>query len=280
MKTLNFAFLAMTLFSFDAFSKECPVNTGKYGNNIQYQDMFCRILVNADKTSPDHYRNITINDDGMIQVFSNFPGTTNSNSTGARVFYLFPMKTEKKMKASSEGLNLTHPSGVVFDFDKNGKVSSSDIKMKVSSVIDSKNKSGIEIESFSKGLVVDLGYRMGATPLTNKNTPVVITDKNNKKCSMLNSDLNSITKDKVELVHKTNLALHKFLSKKCPGLDLSDLLTPLKEDLVKVTAPAVIGRAPATSDSKVVNDSKRMDKPQFDDMDSLLKNVESKARAK
>ena len=35
---------------------------------------------------------------------------------------------------------------VIVDFDKNGKVSSSDIKMKVSSVIYSKNKSGIEIE--------------------------------------------------------------------------------------------------------------------------------------
>lgn len=279
MKKLIFPLFAIFLTT-EAYSKDCPMNTGKYGNNIQYQDMFCRILVNADKTSPDHSRNVTINDDGMIQVFSNFPGTTNSNSTGARVYYVFPLKTQKKMKASSEGFILTHPSGVEFDFDKNGKLSSSDIKMKVSSEINSKNKSGVEIESFSKGLVVDLGYRMGATPVTNKSTPVVITDKNNKKCSMLNSDLNTITKDKVELIHKTNLALHKFLSKKCPGLDLSDLLTPLKEDVAKITAPAVIGRAPSQTNSNAVNDSKRIEKPQFDDMDSLLKNVENKARAK
>ena len=164
MKKLIFPLFAIFLTT-EAYSKDCPMNTGKYGNNIQYQDMFCRILVNADKTSPDHSRNVTINDDGMIQVFSNFPGTTNSNSTGARVYYVFPLKTQKKMKASSEGFILTHPSGVEFDFDKNGKLSSSDIKMKVSSEINSKNKSGVEIESFSKGLVVDFARRKGASAM-------------------------------------------------------------------------------------------------------------------
>ena len=279
MNTLKIFLVALALYSFEAFTKECPVNTGKYGNNIQYQNMFCRILVNADKTGPDNYRNITVNDDGMIQIFSNFPGTTNSNSTGARVFYLFPNKIQKKMMASPEGFTLTHPSGVVFEFDKNGNLSSDEVKMKISKEINSRNKSGVEIESYSKGLVVDLGYRMGATPVTNKNSPVVITDKNNKKCSIINSDLNVITKDKVELIHKNNPALHKFLSYKCPGLDLSDLLAPLKDDLGKLSVPAM-GKAPLINDKIIINDSGRIQKTNFNDMDALIKSVENKSKEK
>lgn len=260
------------------FAESCPEARGKYGNGVQYQDMFCRIMVSADKTDSKSYRNITFTDEGMIQVFSNFPGTTNSNSTGARVYYLFPFKEKKAIIATGpEGLSVKHPSGVVFNFDKEGKVSSSQLKMKVSKEINSQNKSGIEIESFSNGIVVDLGYRGGASPTNNKNAAVTITDKNKKKCTMLNSDLNKINKDDVELIYKNNEDLHKFLSKKCPKLDLSDLLKPAVENLQTVTKSKKLGTAPAVEDKGLnQNDSKREAKKpyEYDTMEDLLKDVE------
>lgn len=276
-----------TLFTFSLITSSvgvtagtCPEATGKYGDGIQYQNMFCRIMVSADKVDSKSYRNVTFTDEGQIQVFSNFPGTTNSNSTGARVYFLFPFKEKKSItEANAQHLSVKHPSGVIFDFDKTGRVSSPDLKMKVSKDINSQNKGGVEIENFPKGLVVDLGYRMGASPINNKNAAVTITDKNNKKCSMVNSDLNKITKDDVELIYKTNEELHKFLAKKCPKLDISDLLKPMKQELDAVMAAKKVGDAPKKAADVKENDSKRDAKnvDGYETMEDLLQDIEKGA---
>ncbi|MEA9356188.1 hypothetical protein SHI21_08245 [Bacteriovorax sp. PP10] len=261
-----------------SYAATCPDSRGKYGDGIQYQDMFCRIMVSADKTDSKSYRNVTFTDEGLVQVFSNFPGTTNSNSTGARVYYLFPYKEQKSItNISAEGLSVKHPSGVSFNFDKDGKLSSPDLQMKVSKEINSQNKSGVEIESFPNGIVIDLGYRGGASPTNNKNAVVTITDKNKKKCTMVNSDINKINKDEVELIYKTNEELHKFLSKKCPKLDISDLLKPMKETLKVVITPKKVGLAPVNNKNTKENDSKREAKPAYDTMEELLKDIDKGA---
>lgn len=278
LKTL-FVFSLITS-SMSAVAANCPEATGKYGDGIQYQNMFCRIMVSADKTDSKSYRNVTFTDEGQIQVFSNFPGTTNSNSTGARVYYLFPFKEKKSItEVNSQHLSVKHPSGVLFDFDKTGRLSSPDLKMKVSKEINSQNKGGVEIENFPKGLVVDLGYRMGASPINNKNAPVTITDKNNKKCAMINSDLSKINKDEVQLIYKTNEELHKFLAKKCPKLDISDLLKPMKQEMEAVMAAKKTGTAPKPAVDDKENDSKRDAKnfDGYDTMEDLLQDIEKGA---
>ena len=260
-----------------AIAKDCPSKSGKYGAGNQYQDMFCRMFISADRTDSKSYRNFTFTDEGLIQVFSNFPGTTNSNSTGARVYYLFPLREEKSIKAADENhLSVIHPSGVEFRFDQAGRVSSSELKMKVSKEINSQNKSGVEIQSYSRGLVVDLGYRMGNTPTLNKNGPVTITDKNLKSCKLINNDINIVNKDKVELRYKTNVALHDFLSKKCPGLDLSDLVesNTNSENVKTITRHKSIGSAPLPSVDLGVNDSQRGAKPQEDSLGSFINSME------
>jgi hypothetical protein len=255
------------------FAKDCPTTSGKYGDGIQYQDAFCRIFVTADKIDSTSNRNIIFTNEGLIQVFSNFPGTTNSNSTGARVYYLFPFRTDKKINAiDASHLSVTHPSGVQFEFDKNGRLSSPDLKMKVSKEINSKNKSGIEIESYPKGIVIDLGYRMGNTPTLNKNAVVTITDKNQKKCVLANSEINKIDKDNAELIYKTNESLHKFLAKRCSQLDISDLLAPASDNLKVVSKPSRLGASPSIDRSGTTDDSKRSPKP--DSLDSLIQTLE------
>lgn len=245
------AILSVITSTFSVSAEKCPEVVGKYGNGIQYQDLFCRIMVKADKIDSKTYRNVLFTDEGQIQVFSNFPGTTNSNSTGARVYYLFPFKQKKTIaEANSNHLSLQHPSGVNFDFDKTGRISSPDLEITHSIEINSQNKSGVEITNFPKGILVDLGYRMGASPINNKNAAVTVTDKNNLKCLMLNSDLNKIDDDEVELIYKTNEELYEFLANKCPNLDISDLLAPIKQNIVSAMETKGAGGAPKT----VVND--------------------------
>ena len=263
------------------YAKECPLESGKYGNGIQYQNISCRLFISADKTSADISRNVTVTDSGLIQIFSNFPGTTNSNSTGARVYFLFPRRVEKTIEPSANGLLLTHPSGAVIKFDSNGKMSSQDLKIKMSPEINSKNKTGVEIENYPKGLVFDLGYRMGNTPVLNKNAQVIITDKNNKKCQLINSDIHVIKKDEAILIHKTDKDMYLFLSKRCPQLDLNDLLLPqqIKIDALKSPGEALI--APKILPSINQNDSQRANKQKSDDeLGNFIKKVDSNTLGK
>lgn len=263
-----------------AFADNCPEAYGNYGNENRYQNMFCRFMISADKTGSKNYRNIIFTDEGQIQVFSNFPGTTNSNSTGARVYYLFPFKEKKDIVQVNEShLSLKHPSGVVFDFDKNGKMSSLDLPIKVSKEINSKNKSGIEIQNFPKGLLVDLGYRMGASPVNNKNAIVTITDKRNIKCIFLNNEFNKIIDGEAELIYKTNLELHKFLTKKCPKLDISDLLKSAALDIETAMTIKKLGNAPKSNLYNNQNNSKRNSKniEESDKIDEHLHHFGKKA---
>jgi hypothetical protein len=277
----NVYFILFMSLSTGLWAEECPINTGKYGKGIQYQDMLCRIMISADRTDSKSNRSLTFNNEGAIQVFSNFPGTTNSNSTGARVYYLFPFKTNKSISEVDENhLTVVHTSGAKLIFDNKGRVSSPDLKMRVSQEINSQNKSGIEIESFQNGLVVDLGYRMGSTPVLNKNAVVTITDKNKKKCTMVNSDINEINNDNVKLRFKTNQALHSFLSRKCPGLDLSDLLKPLNNDLKEMKTASNLGSAPKLDQDLKQIDSSRREVLKTDELDTLINTIGTQTSGK
>ncbi|MDO9183731.1 MAG: hypothetical protein Q7U04_15055 [Bacteriovorax sp.] len=205
-------------------------------------------------------RNITLNNQGMFQVFSNFPGTTNSNSTGARTYFIFPLRENKKIQEADEShLSIVHPSGVKLEFDKLGRISSPDLKITESKEINSKNKSGVEIDSYSKGIILDFGYKMGGDPMRDRNGILNIIDKNKKKCTLINSDLTKMIKGDAELIYKTNESLHKVLATRCPGLDISDLLVPIKKDLEVVTKPSTIGAVPSVPRNDEQNNSARPD---------------------
>ena len=77
-------------------AEDCAMTAGKYGKSIQYQDMLCRILVTADRTDDRSFRSLTFNNEGAIQVFSNYKNGA-KESNGARVFYLFPINKKKEI---------------------------------------------------------------------------------------------------------------------------------------------------------------------------------------
>jgi hypothetical protein len=269
--------LAISLIALNSSAKNCPEIFSKYGDNKTYQDAFCKIFVSAEKKESSSYRNLTFNDEGSIQIFSNFPGSTISTSTGARVYYLLPFRNEKKVTPLENGtLEVIHPSGVKFNFDRKGNLSSPDLKMKVATDINSTNKGGVEIDNYPQGLVLDFGYRAGNSPILKKNTVVTITDKNYKKCTVLNSDLNKIEKDEVELIYKTNESFHGFLTKHCPNLDLSDFFKPMSEGLSAITKPSFLSRTPALEYKNAEKDSTRVLKPQYDTIEDLIQELDSK----
>ena len=148
--------------------------------------------------------------------------------------------------------------------------------MTYSKEINSQNKGGVEIQSYAHGIVIDLGYRMGNTPTLNRNGVVTVTDKNNKKCSLPNSEFHKITGYNAELIYKTNQSLHKFLTAKCPGLDLSDLASPANAKIKPIIKPKNLGAAPTRDTNLGVIEGKRAPKEKIDDDDigTLIKSLD------
>ncbi len=76
--TIKFLFL-FSLIAQTLKAEDCPVVVGKYGNGSKFQSVACRTSISEKAVDDTSYRSVLLNDEGMIQVFSNFPGTTNSN---------------------------------------------------------------------------------------------------------------------------------------------------------------------------------------------------------
>lgn len=213
--------------SLNLYAQDCVDTNGTYGNNKSYQSLKCMDSIASYKIDDDTYRSVIFNKSGMLQVNNNVKAPTVSLSLGARVFFLVPKRTENKiLKADEDSLLVQTTSGAVIKFEKDGTMTSNspDLKIKHSRVINNNNKGGIEIESYNKGLVIDLGWRLGNSPMLKPEQPVKITDKNGKICNLLNKDIIIQTaKYEAEPRFKTNDSLHAFLQKRCPDLDISDL---------------------------------------------------------
>jgi hypothetical protein len=263
---------------FTSLSKadDCAGEQGRYGNGLSWSNHVCKFLISTRVDSPPQ-KNFVFNDEGLVQVFSDFAKTdAQKTNVGYRVYYIFPLQTKKQLTSkSSEQLDLTHTSGARFKFNKFGEISSPDLKLKYDSKIDPENKGGLEIESFPKGVVFDLGYRKNNSPKENPEGKIIVTDKNLKKCIIANSDFHIVTKYDSKPRYKTNEAIHTFLSNKCPNLDISDFLKPLKKDIEVVTRPSKLGTSPKKEEDISTNETPRsISKEAMDELDSVIKKIE------
>lgn len=282
MKTLIKILCVCTLTISTVNAKLCEQNYGldgklipkKYGDNIQYLDLVCMYEITSTKINDEKNRKVLFTEDGQVQFISNFPGSTLSNSSGSRIYYFFPTRNEQKiLTADNNHLLVKHSSGFQINFDKNGNMTSPDLTMKISNDINSENKGGVEIATYSKGLVIDVGYSQGRSPLLDKQGIVTITDKHNKQCLVKNNEFHTIIKFKSVLTHPTNESMYHYLKEKCPELDLFDLMAPLSSEIKNLITPASFGGVPPPEQKAANNNNKREAKPL--DISSDVKNEQS-----
>ncbi|MFP5520740.1 MAG: hypothetical protein ACLGGX_12615 [Bdellovibrionia bacterium] len=168
------------------------------------------------------YRDFLFDEQGLMMVFASFGEGDDSQTTGAREFYLFPRKNKIPTGKFLENNDLvvTHPSGTEFLFSsKTGDVTAmSPGQLKVSSFFDPSEKSGVEILKF-EGILLDLGFRMGAPPSSLSSGRATFKDTQNNSCVLRNSELFRITSDgDAYFRYPQDAALGKFLKTRCPDL--------------------------------------------------------------
>ncbi|KYG68929.1 hypothetical protein AZI87_06800 [Bdellovibrio bacteriovorus] len=170
------------------------------------------------------YRDHLFTSEGMFMVFNSFGPGDESQTTGAREFYLFPRNTEAfsyEWKDDTRELIVTHVTGDKFVFEsKKARLKSiTRANVIVADYVEPSNRGGIEITNF-QGIILDGGFKLGSPPTSNSNASSVFRDVNNTSCSVKNSELFKYTSDGDIYLKYNDKAMLTFIQKRCPKLKL------------------------------------------------------------
>ncbi|MBK9293867.1 MAG: hypothetical protein IPM57_05395 [Oligoflexia bacterium] len=181
----------------------------------------CDLSINPSNQFGMIYRSILLTANGMMMVFNSYGPGSNSTSTAARVFYLFPRGLLPTVDNLSKSILVRGSNeNAIFSFDrKNGKL----IGLKDGSVfedvdVNPKNNAGIEILNYN-GLLIDVGFAIGKDPSLNKKGESVARDSENRQCKIKNTDLFEYTSGGgANLKFPTDDQLKIFMLQNCPDL--------------------------------------------------------------
>lgn len=169
------------------------------------------------------YRSFLFYSNGLFMVFNSFGPGNDSTSSGAREYYFFPRQHELSYHydAASKRVHLRSASGKVFIFNTEKAIllSISDTEFTAEDEVHSGNKGGIEITR-NNGLYLDLGFKIGQSPSQNPKGKIRFKDSQNNICSVTNSEIFNYTADLDAIFKYSDDQLPRFLSKRCPMLNL------------------------------------------------------------
>lgn len=210
-------------------SVDCPDIVERYeGTQIQQQwsenSQSCFFSVSPRDAYVDLiYRDHLFTTQGLFLVFNSYGTGPDSETTGAREFFLFPRPLKKfdfYWNRNSQELEVTHVTGNKFIFDaRKGRLKSvTNATVSVADDVNKNNRGGIEITNF-KGLVLDGGFKMGGSPSSVSSGSSVIKDVQGKSCSVKNYEVFKYTSDGEVFVKYSDSTLPAYIKKRCPGLN-------------------------------------------------------------
>ena len=218
MKLLSVLF---TLFSFNLFAADpCSSDYGQKLNlryqTGKFQDGNCFISIGNVKTYNLVYRSFLFTSEGQIMVFNSFGDGPSSTSTGARVFYLWPYKNKLNYEIFDDRIEINLVTGqkAIFNFDPGSWEDLDRARVFIDPVIEPQNQGGIEIESPSH-ILLDLGFRMGSTPSTDRKRMVNLFVRGNQSCRLSIKKFIKVRSGEPVLIPDTNKKLEKLIEKYC-----------------------------------------------------------------
>jgi len=189
----------------------------------------CMVSVDPFTTHDLVYRGFLFNEDGLMMVFNSFGDGPDSESTGARDFYLFPRRAGQVPPAFRPGqgntLDVRLAGGRVMTFEgKDVSVRSlEDAEISVDPKVSPGNEGGVEIRIL-RGLLLDCGFRLGGQPESVASRTSVFRDPKGRSCKVENREIFAYQEGgDVRLRFRTDVALAEFLDWRCPDIDVTGL---------------------------------------------------------
>lgn len=220
------ALLLKSLLMFAAFAGTCDDHIEGRANiqvqRLQLSSGQCFLSIHPMDAMSLIYRDYLFTSDGMMMVFNSFGEGSDNDTTGAREFYFFPRRkavSEYVFNDKKNELIVSHTDGFEYVFDYNSAQIKSITwaKVKLAKDILPENRGGVEVTNY-KGLMLDTGFRRGASPSDNPVKPSTFTDENGKTCSVKNSELFDYSNNNTVFKFNTDKALAAFIKKTCPQL--------------------------------------------------------------
>lgn len=184
----------------------------------------CFITVTPRNIYDLTYRDFLFDDDGLFMIFNSLGQGPESETTGAREFYLFP-RGVKPLSYDYDGANkrlaVTTPSGKIFTFntEKAILVSITDTTFTQDYNVVKGNNGGIEITK-NNNFFLDLGFTLGQSPSQNPSRKITFKDTRGNTCQVKNSQIFKYTVDSDVIFKYNDAQLKTFLQTSCPKLKL------------------------------------------------------------
>ncbi len=196
--------LLLSLFMMAGFNDPCvrhqeinmgiKIQTGDFGSGQ------CFITVSDSKFRGMVYRNYLFSTQGDVMIFNSLGDGPSSTDTGARVFYLRPVKYQLGWRFAKNGdLQILTPSGslATFNSEKADWTELTGGEVKVDEEITRTNNGGVEIKYFD-GFLIDSGFRFGGHPSTRMDRKSYVTRRGDGACEVENKEVFYRVGDEVE----------------------------------------------------------------------------------
>ena len=183
----------------------------------------CYLSVRKKKPSEDMiYRSYLFTNKGMMMIFNSYGTGPYEVDTGAREFYFFPRRQNPEFKVISESdtvfITSANSEFATFDPENGQLVGLSGLAYQIDPNITPANEGGLQVINY-KGIYLDVGYKTGESPSTDFNRSSRFVDRNNKVCTVKNSEIFIKVNGNVELKFQTDAEVSKFLKRKCSKFD-------------------------------------------------------------
>ena len=196
------------------FGEKLQLQSGKFSSSNE-----CFISILPRRTKNLIYRNFVFSSNGMIMVFNSFGEGAEHETTGARIYFLFPYRQNLRWSLSENFLLIFLPSNEVARFDlKSGQwVDLSNAQLFVDPKISLENKGGVELSYFN-GLTLDAGFELGDSPIWDLTRMSTLEDSRGQMCVFKNKEVFVKKNQKVFLRKHTNEGIKKLIDSLCPNL--------------------------------------------------------------
>lgn len=227
----SFMFVGMWTLSSSALANEseafCQDRVERRGS-IQVQQIasrnntICYVSVRNFKATGLFYRDYMFTSDGELMVFNSLGPGSESETTGAREFFMFPRVSSIptfEWNDENRRLIITTVNGnrASFDYEDAELVEMSGATIKRSAEIRPDNKGGVEILNY-QGLLLDVGFKLGSAPSQNSRALSKLIDINGKTCQIQNDEIFKYSEDQDVYLRYSDQGLKTFLKKRCPQL--------------------------------------------------------------
>ena len=185
----------------------------------------CIILITPSDPG-EKYRDYSFSSKGIFLVFNTFSSTgSNSSSTGARAYFIFPRTQNPTFSALPNGDILVQDASgksIRFSSAATKLESISGIEFNEDPQVNKNNNGGIDITA-QDTLILDTGFQLGAEGYTFPNRTSTFHDPSGETCVVKNKEIFDYVGYDANLKFPTDLDLANFLSTRCPNLNLDSL---------------------------------------------------------